>query len=262
MGKSKGPLKVIVVHGDPNKPSPILPGGRWDADDFDTISRLKSALNTLDKTKYSFTYLCNHDTLLDDLKSARNSGNLDLVFQLCDEGWYNHPRMECHVISYLEMLGIPFTGSGSTTICQTFDKQAILQVAKSISIPTPKSVYIDSEETLKSHGLEYPVLIKPNSTDGSFGITMKNIANNENDLKEAYDIIRKEFGVNGALLVQEYLPGPDLNVALLGNEPTVLPITEEDYSALPKDWPKICGFENKVKLLLVLAKTSFNKEFV
>ena len=240
-------MQVIVVHGDPQKPSPIIPGGRWDRDDFETIELLKKALSSLETGggKYSFSFLCNHETLLQDLKQARDEGRVDLVLQLCDEGWYNHPRMECHVISYLEMMGIPFTGSGSTVICQTFDKQAILQVAKSIGIPTPKSVYLVDREELASHGLAYPVLIKPNSTDGSFGITMKNIAHNEQELNDAFSIIRREFGVTGAVLVQEYLPGPDINVALVGNEPTVLPITEEDYSALPKDWPKICGFENK-----------------
>ena len=34
-------------------------------------------------------------------------------------------------------------------------------------------------------------------------------------------------------------------------EPWVLPISEEDYSALPEGLPKICGFESKVKYQMI-----------
>ena len=167
----------------------------------------------------------------------------------------NHPKMEFHVIAYLEMLGIPYTGSSPVTIAQTFDKQAILAILRDMGVPTPRSHFATNEAELLAQPLPFPVLVKPNSTDGSFGITARNVARSREDLLEAYRIIREEFGVSGPVLVQEYLPGPDVNVGILGNgldEPTVLPVTEEDYSALPSDRPKICGFENKVRWVLPL----------
>lgn len=159
----------------------------------------------------------------------------------------NHPRMEMHVVSFLEMIGIPFTGSGSKCLAFTYDKQAILNIAESIGIPIPKTVFVEDDSQILNHGLVYPVILKPNSTDGSFGLTKKNIAKNDEDLLLALDSVRREFKLEGTLLIQEYLEGPDLNVGLMGNGPRVLPITQEDYSALPADFPKICGFESKVK---------------
>lgn len=77
-------------------------------------------------------------------------------------------------------------------------------------------------------------------------MTQKNIAKNDKELLAALESIRKEFKIEGSLVIQEYLEGPDLNVGLLGNKPMVLPITQEDYSCLPENLPKICGFESKV----------------
>lgn len=153
-----------------------------------------------------------------------------------------------HVVAYLEMLGIPFSGSGPKCIGMTYDKQAILKIADSIDIPTPQSFYIEDDADITcKYKFAYPVFVKPNSTDGSFGITQKSVCNNEEELKAAITMIREEFQIECPILVQEYLTGRDINVACLGysktGEPIFLPVTEEDYSDLPEDLPKICGFE-------------------
>ena len=92
-----------------------------------------------------------------------------------------------------------------------------MEIAKSINVPVPVSLYIETEEQLSHHSLPYPVIIKPNSTDGSFGmeksfkrmkgITAKNVCHSLEELVAAFHSIRKEFGVEGAVLLQEYLPG-------------------------------------------------------
>ena len=119
---------------------------------------------------------------------------------------------------------------------------------------------METDACVTSHGLEYPVIVKPNSTDGSFGITSKSVAHNDEELISAVHDIRNVFFIDCPILVQEYLTGRDVNVGLLGYDdqgvPIVLPITEEDYNALPADLPKICGFESKVKK----KKTKFIKQ--
>jgi D-alanine-D-alanine ligase len=122
-------------------------------------------------------------------------------------------------------------------------------MASAIGIPVPKTLFIENEKNgISLKGIKFPVLVKPNSTDGSFGITKKNVCHSEADLHAAIKNIREVFNVHGALLIQEYLEGRDINCGIIGNPPyghTVLPITEEDYSAVPEGWPKICGFESK-----------------
>jgi len=246
----KRPIKAVIIHGDPSKPNTILPGGKWDEDDFATIATLKQGLSELERGgEYSFSFLCNHDTLIDDLRILKAKNEIDIVLQFCDEGWQNHHRMELHVCALLEMFHIPYTGSGPACIGITLDKQLVLRLAASIGVPIPETVYIEDEKQgLDLKGLKFPVLVKPNSTDGSFGITKKNVCNNLSELNLAIKQIREVFNVHCPILVQEYLEGRDVNCAIIGNPPgphKVLPITEEDYSAVPAGWPKICGFESK-----------------
>jgi D-alanine-D-alanine ligase-like ATP-grasp enzyme len=47
-------------------------------------------------------------------------------------------------------------------------------------------------------------------------------------------------------LVEEYIEGRELNAAIIGNEqPTLLPISEIDFSKLPSGYPKIVTYNAK-----------------
>lgn len=46
----------------------------------------------------------------------------DIVLQFCDEGWMNNPKMELHVTAMLEVVGIPYTGTGPIGLGITSDK--------------------------------------------------------------------------------------------------------------------------------------------
>lgn len=74
--------RIVILHGDPTKPNDILPGGRWDEDDFYTIQVAKEALKKLEH-RFHFTWLCNHDTLMDDLRRLKRDNQVDLVLQVC-----------------------------------------------------------------------------------------------------------------------------------------------------------------------------------
>jgi D-alanine-D-alanine ligase len=60
---------------------------------------------------------------------------------------------------------------------------------------------------MKENNLEFPVFIKPNSTDGSFGITTKSICRSEQDIQEALNMVRNQFHIVGPVLMQEFLEG-------------------------------------------------------
>jgi len=125
MKKNAYILFYLFSYGDPNKPNPILPGGHWDEDDFTAVERAKEALATLEG--YTFQYLCNHDTLMNDLQCLKREKQVDIVLQLNDDGFCNHPRMELHTTAFLEMLNLPYTGSGPKCIGMTYDKVSNIQ---------------------------------------------------------------------------------------------------------------------------------------
>jgi len=61
-------LDVAVVMGDPRMPDTVKREGKFNAEDFDTITRLKDALSEL--KGYRFRYLDNHATMERDLATS------------------------------------------------------------------------------------------------------------------------------------------------------------------------------------------------
>jgi D-alanine-D-alanine ligase len=244
--KAKSPevKNVLVMMGDPTKPDIVKPSSIFDDDDFITIEKLKTALSSLQGNR--FTYLNYHKTLYADL--LKNKPRIDYVFNLCDEGYNNEARKELHIPAILEILGIPYTGSGPQSLAYCYDKSLIRGVAKEIGVPVANAFFVKSEDNVFDLQIDFPVIAKPNFADSSFGITQQSVANSIEELNDAILKIRHDFGYESSILVEEFLTGKELSVGIIGNPPEsyiTLPIIEEDYSQLPPDLPKICGYEAK-----------------
>lgn len=243
-GARKEIKNIAVLLGDPRKPDPLKPDSIFDDDDFYTIDQLKSALKEL--KEYQAIYMDNHDTLLQDLIKLK--GKIDLVFNLCDEGYFNDPKKELHIPSLLEILNIPYTGASPQCLAFCYDKSLVRGIAKEMGISVPEAVFIEPEATTFELPFPFPAIVKPNFGDSSFGITQRSVVNNPEELLNAILEIREKFGYDKPILVEEFLQGKDLSVGIIGNPPesyTVLPIIEEDYSSLPPELPRICGYEAK-----------------
>lgn len=235
---------IVVIFGDPSKPDTLKPSSLFDDDDLYTIDQLKAALKEL--KGYHISYLSNHDTLINDIEKMK--GKIDYAFNLCDEGFLNDARKELHVPALLEVLNVPYTGSGPQCLAFCYDKSLIRGIAKELEIPVPEAIYIKPEDKIIDLPLYFPAIVKPNLGDSSFGITQKSIVNNGEQLLNAITDIREKFGYEKPILIEQFLLGKDLTLGIIGNPPDdylILPIIEEDYSSLPSNLPHICGYEAK-----------------
>lgn len=241
--ESKKPLNVVVVLGDPRKEDQVKPACVFDDDDLETVNRMKQALSEIPYMK--FTFLDRHETLLEDLK--KRAGKTDLVLNLCDEGFNNDPIKELHVPALLEQFNIPYTGAGPQCLSFCYDKSLVRGAAREMRIPVAKGVLVTGDSDVSSFSLSFPLLVKPNSGDSSYGITQKSIVHSREEIFDIMKETREKIGADKPFLLEEFLPGKDISVGIIGNPPfcTVLPITEEDYSAVPEDLPRICGYEAK-----------------
>jgi len=174
----KAVKNAAVILGDPRKPDLLKPSSIFDDDDIYTIDQLKSALREL--KEYNFHYLDNHETLIQDLLKLHP----DLVFNLCDEGFNNDPRKELHIPALLEMLGYPYTGSNPQCLAFCYDKSLVRGMAKEMGIPVPQGDMIKPEDTTLHISFGFPVIIKPNFGDASFGITAKNVVYSPEEVAE------------------------------------------------------------------------------
>jgi D-alanine-D-alanine ligase len=165
----------------------------------------------------------------------------DCAFNLC-ESLANDARLESAVPLVLELLGIPFTGSPPEVLSFALRKDRVKQQLQAAGIPTPQG------RMLLAPGdpcdLPFPLIVKPVREDGSVGIWRTSVVQDAGELARAVEAVVTTF--RQPCLVEEFIDGRELNVALLGHPtPRVLPLSEIDFGALPPDVPRIVSYDAK-----------------
>jgi len=239
----RGPVypKVTVLMGDPTLPDGVKLGGKFNPEDMETIARLKEAL--AEQPAYEFSYMTNHASLLTELRHNPPS----FVFNLCDEGYNNDAFMELHVPALLEMLGIAYTGAGPACLGLCYNKSIVRAIAASLDIPVPLETFFNPDDSSATLPSVFPALVKPNFGDSSIGITKNAMVQTPEELMSYLEYIRETLP-GRAVLIEEFLSGPEYSVAAIGNPGLtyrLLPVLEVDYSGLDAGLPKILGYESK-----------------
>jgi D-alanine-D-alanine ligase len=119
----------------------------------------------------------------------------------------------------LEVLGIPYTGSGIFASSVSINKDISKKFFKYLNIPTPKWVLLKKNEKLKKIN-KYPVVVKPLIGGSALNVT---IAKSEKDINKSIDIAFK-FKHNEKIIIEEYVYGKEITVGILHGK--VLPIIE------------------------------------
>ena len=120
-----------------------------------------------------------------------------------------------HVPSILEMVGVPYVGSGPLAHSLALDKVVAKMLFIQNGVPTPAFAVLNAPG-FEIPELQFPLIVKPKNEAVSFGIR---IVNDEAELREAADIIFKEF--EQPVLTEQYIEGREINIGLLGNGVTL-----------------------------------------
>lgn len=160
-----------------------------------------------------------------DIGMKVKKADLDLIFNLC-EGYRGDARGESWIASQLEMAGTPFTGSDSFSLALCLNKAKTKQVLISKGLPTPNYQVFHSTSQKLEPDLRWPLIVKPVREDASEGISSESVVHNRLELNRRVELITETY--DQPAMVEEYIEGRELNVAILGNWPCleVLPISE------------------------------------
>jgi len=215
------------------------PGDPQDAagelDNESTIDLLAAAIEGLGHTTVRLGY---GPRLLERLLGEQR-GEIDLVFNIA-EGLRGRSR-ESEVPAVLEMLGIPYTFSDPVTMGIALDKHLTKQIVSLADVPTPRWMVASSASDLDGWNA-FPAFVKP-AWEG----TAKGIGNDSrvNDAAALRRLVgRLTVLYRQPVLVEEYLPGGEYTVGVLGNSPPrsigVLQISHVGVST-----NDICSFDAK-----------------
>jgi D-alanine-D-alanine ligase len=167
----------------------------------------------------------------------------DLIFNVC-ESLGGAPGEERRIAAVLELLEKRFTGSGSLALTLATDKSLAKKLFEFHKVKSPDFVIIAPGRVEGTTPLKnFPLIVKPSAMDASIGIDAKSVVHSVEELMERVQYIHSEF--HNPALVEQYIDGRELYVALIGNPPQVLPPIEWDLSKLPPDLPRIAGTEAK-----------------
>ncbi|KAB3534810.1 M20/M25/M40 family metallo-hydrolase [Alkaliphilus pronyensis] len=213
---------------------------------FGTLNREKYGLETIKNIKEALTagghqvktfegdknIISKLEKFMPSVISGERPGLvLNLSYGIQGKGRY------MHVPGILEMLGIPYVGSGPETHAIALDKIVTKMILIQKGLPTPKFTVMDKPDSDITDNLRYPLIVKPKAEAVSFGLR---IVHNEEELREGVKTIYDTF--NSSTLVEEFIEGREVNVALLGNNPVqALPPVELVFG----DGPQVYTYEDK-----------------
>jgi len=241
MSRSDARPRVLVVTGDHHRPDPTKPEARYHEEDFATHRAMVEAFES--HAGYGFEFCTDHSGLLERLRLDPP----DLVVNFCDTGFNNLPTQELNLPAYLELLGIPYTGAPPQAMVLCYDKAIVRLVAQAHGVPVPAEHFIGANDPLDRLPGLYPALIKPNTADGSVGITKDAVVHDAEQAAQYLRWLRRTLPDADALM-QEYLPGSEYGLGLIGNPDSgleALPALEVDYSELPAGLNPILSYESK-----------------
>lgn len=179
---------------------------------------------------------------VEDTIQAIDKISPDIIFNLVEsvDGISNY---EAFAAGVYELMGIYYTGNTPLTLSTCLDKARTKQILKAYGIRTPQFFIARHKENFseESFQLKFPVILKLLKEDASIGISEFSVADDLKQLNERLDFLYETY--RQEVIVEEYISGRELNVAVLGDK--VLPVSEIDFSGLPKGLPKIVTYEGK-----------------
>lgn len=219
---------------------PSLQKQALDEAEFDEPETITAIHNAIITNGYECIDIDADENAYEKLRKLRKS--IQLVFNIA-EGVRGEIR-EAQIPAILEMLDIPYTHSGALSQAIGLDKSLTKKIWQFHGLPTPKFVNIGVEDKPYIEGLQFPVLVKPNSEGSSKGIFNDSLIDNPKNLTQKIREVRKLYG-NG-VLVEEFVPGREFTVTVMGNsQPYILPIVEQNYDIFPQSLKKFASYEAK-----------------
>jgi D-alanine-D-alanine ligase len=163
------------------------------------------------------------------------------IFNNCD-GFQGVNAGSIGVTRVIEELGFKHSGSRPETLETCIDKTKTKAKLVAAGIPTP--AYQVFEKPEGDVHVPFPAIVKPALEDGSLGIDRESIVTNTADLLLRVEYVIKHY--DEPVLVEEFIPGRELNVAVWGNDAVeALPVDEQEYSKIdnPLEW--LLTYESK-----------------
>ena len=198
--------------------------------DFSFLSEVEYVERSLRKLGHKVVLINGLEKFVNNIQ--RYKSQCDLIFNML-EGYKSRNR-EGLIPALCEAFDIAYTGTDAFGMSLSLNKYHMCQVVKSLNIKVANSYLIDyptiDVDGLVQSNIRYPCVIKPNREGSSMGVML--VYSQQELIEKAYNLSTL---YDQQLIVEEYIPGTELSVGILGTSTesrvyTCLEFVNEDGS--------------------------------
>jgi len=181
-----------------------------DTAEFDKQETVDALDEALRKMGYETEQVGNSFQVIEALASGKK---WDLVFNIA-EGLYGDGR-ESVIPAILDQYKIPYVFSGPVIMGLSLNKHLTKIIVSASGVPVSAGMLISDIQDIDKCKMDFPLFVKPVSEGTGKGITEKSLVHNSVELRNMVEWIINSF--NQPALVEEYLPGREFTVGVIGS---------------------------------------------
>jgi D-alanine-D-alanine ligase len=227
-------LRVLVLMHPQRLPPDDCKGSsakereEWQAE-FDVVSTLRTLGHEVLPLGLDFE--------LRPIREAVAAFKPDIAFNMLDE-FLGEVLFDQHVVSYLEMTALPYTGCNPRGLTLSRDKALSKKILAYHRIPVPGFAVFplraNGSKIRRPRGLGYPLIVKSLVEEASLGIAQASIVDNDDKLAERVRFVHESLKTDA--IAEQYIDGREIYVGMVGTERLLsLPAWELVLDNLPPD---------------------------
>ncbi|HEY1408648.1 MAG TPA: hypothetical protein VF434_06895 [Promineifilum sp.] len=184
-----------------------MPADRWD--DLDSEETIEALVSALESAGHQASFFEGNLTLGESLPKFKP----DICFNICESHWGD--AREAQIPAMLEMMRIPYTGSGPLTLALALDKPMTKRVLWYHSLPTPAFQTFERVHEPLDPDMRFPLFVKPSREGTGMGVSAESIVHSEDQLRAQ---LRRQFEIyDQPILVEHFIEGREVTVGMVGN---------------------------------------------
>jgi D-alanine-D-alanine ligase len=190
-------------------------------------------ISTLKKRKHELLVIGVSDDL-SPIRPAIDEFKPTIVFNLM-EAFADVGVFDQNVVSYLELLRMPYTGCNPRGLTLSRDKALAKKLLAYHRIPVPDFLVVPRGKKAKlPKRLGFPLIVKSLIYESSIGISQASVVASEDQLNKRVQFVHDTIGT--AAIVEQFIEGRELYAGVLGNDRLrVFPVWEMSFAKMPEN---------------------------
>lgn len=172
------------------------------------------------------------------IRQAHEEFKPHIAFNLL-EAFHEVGTFDQHIVSYLEMLRLSYTGCNPRGMVLARDKALSKKLLHYHRIAVPDFVVVPRGRKPKApKRMAFPMIVKPLTQESSIGISQASVVEDEPKLRERVEFIHHSIATDA--IVEQYIEGRELYCGVIGNQRLqVLPVWEMTFANMPDSQRRI-----------------------